>query len=175
MEIVWKKENLVDYIKEHFPDAPIISIADIQRKFQEICIFTETENWKKEMEMMMRDFLSRINEWYDHEWTIFWLIRLIKDWIEMDIVNAYYMYISCSLNTQLGDLCKYIEEKSKAKDDFQATPKLQKLSEYYLMLNNYIESLVKQEIIRVKEQLWMSEGKTQEAEKNTRKKIFWIF
>ena len=165
-------ENIFE-IEKYFWDIPLW-INEISTKMNSICLLDSGFQWEKIRNYMINNFINRVNDWFEHEWTIFWLIRLIKDWIEIDIFNIYKFYLGNEMNEFSKPLRDYFSNVILNQDKYPR--------EAIIVICNYVDEVdkriryeINQEMEKARNSLWFKENeKFENTKKNTKRRLFWL-
>lgn len=146
-----------DKIYEKFPDIPV-TIWDLHKKMDEIKNLAEWTEWRKQLDNMMSNFSSRLNDWYDCESYMAWVVRRVKNCLETDLITAYEAYLESNLGELECTLWVYVSEQKENTD---------LLDKYLKLFQKEKKQIISIEMKKLKE----ASGFKKEVVSKTRKKV----
>lgn len=157
-------KEVIDDINKYFLDLPKHNIDIFISK---CCIFNTKNNNEKNKEKIIKNFLSRIEEWHNHEGTIFWIIRLIQSWIERDIIDWYESYLRSSFWEYLKDFDEYILNILENEKHNYPESAINSLIKYREFVYEKKEKVIDNEMERVLKKLWIETSEEKVKNKTT--------
>lgn len=148
-------------IYEKFPDIPV-TIWDLHNKKKEITNLAEWTEWRKQLDYMMKNFLSRLNDWYDCEHFMAWVVRRVKNCIEVDLIQAYEAYLESGLSEIECVLWEYVSKQ---------TENTEILDKYFKLFQREKRIIIKVEMKNIKEFFWLETDKTPQTTSTFSQKV----
>ncbi len=158
-------------ISEHFPEIPRLSPWSLDSRMFDITNFFTHKNWEKFRDIAIWKFTSRIEEWFDHTHTIFWMLGLVKDWIQMDLINGYNFYLIWEMNEYFKPLSEYYNWIMSNKENYPDKA-IRALCEYYTTVEVSMHEVIEREMTKAKTAIWIKDTET--VQKTTKRRFYWL-
>ena len=153
--------SLEEKVLKLFPDLPI-KIWDLHEKINELKDFEEWTEWRKQLDAMMKNFFSRLNEWYDCEHFMTWVAERVKRCINLDLIMDYESYLVGGLGKLERILWEYI---SKQKENTDV------LNKYFQKFQEEKEELIRIHMMKVRKSFWIERKTTTSVKKAKQRSI----